>query len=249
MLYRTIAALIVIFWVTMTALLIRSELSPADARLREVPVSHVVKLIFAHEQPSELSIFNDKLRLGQMRVHPAVRALDGARVVDFSGNLHILLPGATRQRVTWDGTLELTRTLDMQSVRFALTFREEDAYRFELVVRPPEKVFRYSWNIGGGLPDEREFTLDEAGMRAALAELEVDPTLLGTMRTTRNSAPPEFTARISSLKLHGEKVDTYLVAIRMNGQTLIEMHISQLGQVLTAKSLIGYTLAPDDFMP
>jgi hypothetical protein len=49
--------------------------------------------------------------------------------------------------------------------------------------------------------------------------------------------------------IHGERIQTYLVSIGQNGQTLLEADISQLGQILRAKTLIGYTLMPDDLVP
>src|SRR5262245_7266621 len=57
MIYRTAAALIVVFWLVMTTLLIRNEVNPEDSRLREVPVTHVLKLLYLHEQPSHLRIY------------------------------------------------------------------------------------------------------------------------------------------------------------------------------------------------
>ena len=47
-----------------------------------------------------------------------------------------------------------------------------------------------------------------------------------------------------------EAVNTALAdTIEQSGQTLLEFDVSQLGQILRAKTLIGYSLAPDDVVP
>ena len=78
MLYRTCAALIVVFWLVMAGLLVRQHVGAGDAALREVPVAHVVKLLLSPEQPSVLNSFSDQQRLG---------------------HLLTALPGAARQRI------------------------------------------------------------------------------------------------------------------------------------------------------
>ena len=44
-------------------------------------------------------------------------------------------------------------------------------------------------------------------------------------------------------------MQTYLVTVQQNGQVLLEFHVDQLGKILHAKTLIGYTLTPDDVIP
>jgi hypothetical protein len=57
MIYRTVAALIVCFWILMTTLLIQNEVNPEDSRVREVPLTNVLKLLYLHEQASDLKIY------------------------------------------------------------------------------------------------------------------------------------------------------------------------------------------------
>jgi hypothetical protein len=45
--------------------------------------------------------------------------------------------------------------------------------------------------------------------------------------------------------LKGEKVETLLVTLQVNEQTLMEAQVSQLGQVLQAKTLTGWTVELD----
>jgi glycine cleavage system regulatory protein len=69
--------------------------------------------------------------------------------------------------------------------------------------------------------------------------------------STAASAPaPELSAYSSSTSLNGETVSTYLVTMKLSGQTLFEAHVSQLGQVLRAQMpLFGYKLAPHNITP
>ena len=56
-------------------------------------------------------------------------------------------------------------------------------------------------------------------------------------------------ARQSSLEVPGGTMDTYLVTVENNGQTLLECHVDELGRVVKATTLLGYTLVADDKTP
>ena len=249
MLYRALAILVTGFWLTMIGLLIRKEAGPGDSSLREVPVGHVVKLLLMHEQPSDLNISNGKLRVGNLRIHPQMHKGELSRVIDFVGNLQVMVPGMERQRVQWDGEIELEKTLAIRRFRMALTFRDPTqhsppSFRTEITIVPAEN--QLTWTQQGG--QTLTYTLDDAGLQRALRE--IDPALPEMFQSqTRSMTPPVIKALQSSMLIHGERIDTYLVTIEQSGQTLLEFDVSQLGQILRAKSLIGYSLAPDDIVP
>ena len=256
MLYRALAIFITVFWLTMIGLLIRKEAWPGDLALREVPVGHVVKLLLMHEQPSELKIYNGKMCLGSLRVHPHMHKGERTRVIEFSGDLHVLLPGPDRVRVQWDGELELEKTLATR--RFDLGFSLRDPTqrhtaatpRFQITVSPAENLLTWAVRNGDQLPAQlRTYTLDDAGLQRALRELD-DPLLVPFFQSqTRSLTPPTVRAMQSTMLIHGERIDTYLVTIEQSGQTLLEFDVSQLGQILRAQTLIGYSLAPNDLAP
>jgi hypothetical protein len=75
----------------------------------------------------------------------------------------------------------------------------------------------------------------------------LDPTLLTTRSAPQIS--PTVRGRMSSLLFHGERVDTFLLTVEQSGQPLVEIHISQLGNVLQAKTILGYNFAPDEVIP
>ena len=254
MLCRALAVLITGFWLTMIGLLIRKEAGPGDSALRAVPVGHVIKLLLMHEQPSDLNIYNGKLPLGHLRIHPQMPTGGRARLIAFVGDLHVMLPGMERQRVTWDGELELEKNLATRRFTMGLTWREPTmrnapASRIQITVVPAEN--RLTWTLLSSDPrgdEPHTSTLDDAGLQRALRE--IDPSLQTLFQSqTRSITPPVIRALQSSMLIHGERIDTYLVTIAQSGQTLLEFDVSQLGQILRAKSLIGYSLAPDDLVP
>ena len=83
--------------------------------------------------------------------------------------------------------------------------------------------------------------------RDLLGQIGLDPALLTTVGAPQTA--PTIHARQPSLVLHGDRVDTYQLILEQSGQTLLEIQVSQLGEVLEAKTLLGYDFAPDDITP
>ncbi|MHA3770190.1 hypothetical protein ACXR0O_01475 [Verrucomicrobiota bacterium sgz303538] len=247
---RLFALLITGFWITMWTLLLRTELEPQRAALREVPIEHVLKLFFQHQQPSDLFLHGEGGRLGHVRLHPQIRKEDGMRVIDFSGNAQLRIPGAPRHRVAWEGEAELTPSLELARFQLSTAFREattqqapETTVRFSF--ESMTKSGSYELRSDQQIVDAQTFTLDEPGIRKLLDRIGVDPALLQTVNLQVKGTPPHLTAHQSSLRLKGDKIDTLLVTAELNGQTLFEFHVSQLGQVIQAKTITGWTLETD----
>ena len=248
MLYRFLAASIVVFWLTMTALLLRKELGPGDTSLREVPVAHVVKMMLAHEQSSDLQIYNEKLNVGRLQIHPHIGKEDGQRRVDLSGALQLTLPGMSRQRVAWTGGVDLDKHLDPQRFNVAVTFRDPATYTVDLRVEPVEHRITVESRAGQQLIKRSQYSLDEKGASDWMRDQGMDPTLLRSLHNPR-STPLVMKALQSSLEVRGEKVETYLISAEQGGQTLFEAHVSQLGQILRVRTFAGYSAAPEDLLP
>ena len=91
MLARFLSAAIILFWITMTVLLVRSELWPGQSTLRSVPIEHVAKLFWQHQQASDLSILRDNNRVGHLHLrhlNPLPRDL-GEVLARYD---HVLIP-------------------------------------------------------------------------------------------------------------------------------------------------------------
>lgn len=248
MLYRFISATIVIFWVTMTVMLVRREYGIGGSSLREVPVAHVAKMMLSHSQASDLQIYNEKLPVGRMQVHPRIRREDGQRRIDLTGTLQVALPGAARQRITWNGELDLDEALAARRLRLGISLRDPASYSVDLVFEPAERRLTVESRASGRLVRQTQYSLDEKGASDWLRDQGLDPALLMSLHNPR-SAPLVVRALQSSLEIRGEKVETYLISAEQGEQTLFEAHVSALGQILRVRTFVGYSAAPDDLLP
>ena len=246
MLYRILSAGIVIFWITMTGLLVRKEWVPEDSSLRKVPLSHVLRLVFQHAQTSDLQLYHQKELIGRARVHPQVGP-ESRRLVEFSGHLQLNLPGMPRQRLNFSGASEFNAALELQQQTLNLSFREPAGHRIRLSLNPQTQRLSYDSLIDQTVTGRGEYPLTMDSARSWL-----DLQGLG-FALPQAAAPGKSAMNIqamqSSLQIRGEKIDTYLVSFQQSEQTLLEVHFSQLGQILRARSFLGYSAAPDELAP
>jgi hypothetical protein len=248
MLYRTVAIFIVLFWLTMTGLLVHRQLRPADSALREVPPGHVVKLMFMHPAPSDLNIYSDKLPLGRLHIEPENANERQDHNLKFGGELQLLIPGAKRERVLWSGELQMDKLLNIKKFSISVHSHVPAELVSYITVIPNENVAHYELQAGNGIIERQDYTLDERGARSALQQIGVDASML-PIETKNVASAVQIKARQSSLDVPGGTMDTYLVTVESNGQTLLECHVDQLGRVVKATTLLGYTLSADDRTP
>jgi hypothetical protein len=253
MIYRAVAVFIVLFWLIMTGLLIHQELRPGDSALREIPVSHVVKLIFMHrqdlQQHTPLIISSDKQRLGQVKLIPTIDPQTQDRNVELSGDLQFSVPGTRRERIGFRGLLNMDKLLNIKRFQLSVTTHIPTEMETFVEILPRDNLARYEVRAQGIIVDRQDFTLDEHGARAALDHAGIDPALLPISWKPQTAGEFSAKARLSSLPVTGGQMDTYLVTIESNGQTLLECHVDQLGRIVQATTLLGYTLSPEDITP
>lgn len=245
---RAFSVLIVLFWVAMMGLLVRSEVWPDRSALRAVPVEYVAKLLWQHEQVSDLTVWNDGSRIGHLTLHPRMRKDDKTRLLEFSGNMLLRLPGTRRQRLSWDGHAEFDAASELAILEFGIAVREPSPMRADVTVMPAQKRARFRLTNGGREVESDEYSLDESGLKKLLGQLDLDPALYDTFRFS-GGPTAVVSAQMSTMTIHHERIETYLVEVRQGGQTLLEAQVSQLGQLLRVRSVIGYTMAPDDLLP
>jgi hypothetical protein len=245
MTYRAASIFIVVFWLTMTGLLLRNEWWPGDSALREVPVEHVVKLLLLHGENSDLNIFSEKLRLGLLHLRPSLGKGEDSRVIEFSGNLRVFIPGMERENVSWVGDWKMNKALATRSFHVAFTLKKPSLLTVDIRLFPAVNRGHYTLITAGGLQEQRDFSLDAAGIRSIAQEFGIDPAVLDAAQSP-NAEKPVIKAHQASLEIHGGKIDTFLVTVEQSGQTLLEFHVDQLGRILQARTLVGYFLTPDD---
>ena len=102
-----------------------------------------------------------------------------------------------------------------------------------------------------GAVEWQDYTLDERGARTALEQVELDVSCYIAISTKQQTAASfDIKARQSTLDVPGGRMDTYLVTVlESNNQTLLECHVDQLGRIVQATTLLGYTLSPDATTP
>ncbi|MGB8168492.1 MAG: hypothetical protein WCF18_13425 [Chthoniobacteraceae bacterium] len=248
MLYRFLAATIIVFWLTMAVMLVRREIGIGNTSLREVPVAHVAKMMLGHEQASDLQIYNEKVAVGRVQIHPRIRKEDGQRRFDLSGTLQIAMPGMARQRLSWTGELDLGKQLEMERLKVAVILRDPPSYTVDLLLEPAEHRLTVETRTSHQLMKRSQYSLDEKGANDWLRDQGIDPSLLMSLHNP-HSAPLVIRALQSSLEIRGEKVETYLISAEQGEQTLFEAHVSELGQILRVRTFVGYSAAPDDLIP
>lgn len=246
MLYRALLLIITGVFITMWTLLIRSEVQPGGNSLRTLPVQHVLHELFLNEKASPLLIRDGTQTIGNLRISGRPEAPDGTRALEFFGSVQLSLPSANMQRSTWSGELVVTRDWEIQSVTLTTTTKEiaksaAPATQLDFTLSPLQKTASYVLKSDGELLDQQTFTMDEAGMNALLDHLGVDEMWRKELRPGR-APKPEISARQAWLTIDHTKLETYLLTVVLNGQTLIEAHVSQLGEVLQARTIFGWTL-------
>jgi hypothetical protein len=248
MAYRTLCILVIAFWLIMGGLLLKTEFHPDKSRLREVRIQHVLKLLFLHEQRSDLNIYSERTRFGRLRIYPHVEKATGRRLLEFDGDLQLRLPTLPKQRFSWSGVAAMDASLTTQLFELKFNMEEPISYsaeaRIEPIIRRMSVLLRSKESV-----TSETFEFDEAGAwQELMRHFDVDPAVVRAFSHDARTQP-RIIAEQSSLRIHGERIETYLVTIEENDQTLLEFHVNELGQILHAKTLIGYTLVPDDFGP
>jgi hypothetical protein len=249
MLHRLVAMLIIGFWLAMTGLLIVRELYPEATQLNSVPVSYVGRLMFQHQQPSSLKVYDGSDEAGYINIEPKLHPTSGARILDVNGNLAVRPLGGNEQRISWHGRIDLDTAYSLQRIRVNLSTQDGGQLAVDVDAAAGTAAFNTGSNAHGR--GSATITLDEKGLAKLLSLAGLDSGILRQLHGKPAEMPPaEYGAQQSSTRLSGETLSTYLFSMKVGGQTIFEAHISQLGQVLRAHvPLLGYRLLPDNVAP
>jgi len=262
MFYRTIAVFIVLFWLTMTGLLIHQQMRPANSAFREIPVAHVVKLFFRtrtepHDQ--RLLIYNNAFRAGRdeppvgkvTQIIPETDERTKYRRLEFAAEFNLTVPGEKRrQHIGVRGKWELDQDLTTRSFRLTIFTHVPADLTTQIEILPLEKLAHYKVESPAGVAEDRSFPLNEKGARSALEEFGFDPEILPALSVRR--VEPEFktTARLAKFPVREGEIDTYLVTVESNGQTLLEGHVDQLGRIVQINCpILAYSIVTEDPSP
>ena len=258
MIYRILSVAIISFWLVMTSLLIHLENHPDQSDLLDVPTAHVLKIMFAHQQISDLTITQaDGHALGNFMIHPKVNPATGAHSLLFSGGFSFTPPGSQKkQRLTWDGELFLDHAYNNTGLDVAASLQDAP-YHIRLHFDPEKKQVTYELIMNGRTFKRATVPLTQEGVAGVVREeLGIDPMLMQSMPMSLNGisggvgmGAPVISSKQTELKIHKENVVAYLITIKTGETTAAEIYVSQLGQVLTAKTFLGYNLTTEDITP
>jgi hypothetical protein len=250
MLHRIFAMLIVGFWIAMTGLLVVREMYPEATRLNTVPVNYVGSLVFQHNQSSDLQVYDGPKEVGYIHMQPRLEADKKKRIIELHGNLTISPLGIPRQRLSWIGSVSLDQTNEVQRIWLDIS-TQDPPNRLFLTIDSQKNTATYEVRSGNQVVDHNTITLDREGFSKLLERVGIDTSLLQQFQSTSDSTPPpELSAQQSSTRLNGETIPTFLLSMKVSGQTLFEAHVSQLGQVVRAQApLFGYKMVPYNVRP
>ncbi len=246
MLYRSFLAGIVIFWAVMTFLLIRSEFDPEKSGLLNVPLAHVVKMLFIGGQVSELAVTTNHQQVGNLLLRPKATSTPGAHSLQFSGNAALTLPFLPRQRVAWEGSLDTDPAFHLTRVKGIISFRES-ANRLFLDIFPQKQIVQYKIKQGDRWLSDSSFAMNRSGVSALLKSLDLDERSFTGV--SGGAHPPEVTASRGTVRVRDERIESYVVSFRQGDLSIADIYVSQLGQVLFVRTTFGCTMAGEDISP
>jgi hypothetical protein len=147
----------------------------------------------------------------------------------------------------------MSRDYETRQSEWGLTLHDPGFMRLEVQTKADVPTAHVTVRTKDRVLQETDVAMNESGIANLAQQFGAGAEALTLMQQARTQAEsqgkPTIRARQSSIRYRGERTETYLVSIEQNGQTLIHCHFSQLGQVLQAKTVLGYTLQPDDLLP
>lgn len=223
----------------MTGLLVQLEWNPARSEALTVPPAYVFGLMFLHGEESALHVFDRGLRAGHMTLQPMIAPVEKMRLLDFSGSISVQMPMGGRQRFLFDGHATMDPGLGLRALSLDLSMREPPL-RAHLTLDRGQRI-RYELNRGG---EVIRGELNGLAPSDLPPDTGIDPAALRSLQ--QNMASVTLSARRVEFKVRTEKTDAFLVTVHYGTTALAEIYVSELGQILLAKTTGGYTFTAED---
>jgi hypothetical protein len=240
MLYRALILGIICFWAVMMVQLVRLETHPDSTDILDVPVPYVVGVMFRYGQLSLLNIRDGSKSIGSMEVRPSTTGSDG-RALNLSGSLD--LPG--QEPFNFDGLLKMDSSSRLRAFRMDVAVRKQN-YHVLLTGDMATKTLHYETLVGGQITSSQSLPMEPTALEHALAQnLGLDPRMIPL--GAAGIAPPDITARETQITLRSGELQVYEITVAEAGAPLLDLYMTQLGQVVLAKTSFGYTLSAEDW--
>lgn len=251
MFYRTIVGSIILFWLWMTVMLTRVTWFPNSSEPITVPTRYLWKLVFLHEESSDLVVYNGRQRLGNLSIQPHQRITAGdgenrtTRQLTAVGGFSLDLPWAGRQNVIMHGSMDLGDHDEVRKLRLSAVFHDPKpttpGVTLEIDGSPETGQWHYFTQRGNETQEERTGTLAELLDRPELRAYGFDAaTVLRAQREQMNHLT--IVARHGKLRVNHEEIDTYVLTVKDANGLESSVHLNQLGQILAVKTFTGIQL-------
>jgi hypothetical protein len=243
MLYRTATVAIVAFWLIMMGLLVRLETHPEATDILDVPVSYVMRLIFRHGQTSFLTVQDQSKEVGTVFLRPSITGTNG-RTLNFSGAFTAQAPGAqpTTNSVHVTGAIDMDAALRVRDFHADLSLSQPACHlllKGDMVLN----TLAYQVKAGNQVVAAQTVPITAAGFDSLMAQnlgrvpIHIDPSAIST---------PAIAAREAEIQLHGEQLEVYQVTVSEGASPIMDIYVTQLGQIVSARTSFGYTLEAED---
>lgn len=244
MLYRLAAFGIVAFWLVMMGLFVRLETHPETTGILQVPVSYVARLIFKHSQESRLAVCEQDKPVGSISLRPSITPA-GQRTLDFSGSVSIELPLTPRQRYGFNGRIDLDAALRVVDFHGDLTLQDSHC-RVDANADTSLKTLHYDILEGHDhVVASQTLPLDPGILGPQLLQLAgIEPNVLPI--PTGGIPPPTVSARETQITMHSEQLQVYEVLVNEGVSQLIDVYVTQVGEIVMVRTNFGYTLSTEE---
>ena len=257
MYYRALVLGIVLFWLWTTAALVRTQWAPGISLPTEVPTAYLWKLLFLHEESSDLVLYNGQQRLGSFHVQPRQTAGVGSsntpsRRITAIGGFTVDLPGAARQNFVVHGLVEFGDGDKVQRLELSIVVHEPKqsvpAWTLVLDGQPTTGRWHYSVRQRDLLVREQTGTMAELLDLPELRSVGIDPVGIAKLQQEQ-LAHVTVTAHRDKLRINEDDVDTYAVVLKDANGLEATIYLSQLGQILAVKTFTSFELLDATLTP
>ena len=247
MLYRFAMIGIVAFWMVMMGMLVRLETHPERTDILDVPVSYVARIMFKHGQQSVLAVREEEKPIGSVEFRPLITG-SGGRSFDFSGTLSVQWPPGwpPRQRFNFQGAVDMDSALRMLGFHLEVTSQQQHCH-VSLKGDVARKTLAFEVRQGDRLTMSQILPMDAASVGSALLQqMGLDAATLPDI-AAGGVSPPTLAARETQITMHGEQLEVYQVTVLEGTAAVADIYVTQLGQIVLAKTSFGYRLSAEDY--
>ncbi|MEM7013197.1 MAG: hypothetical protein AAF585_17130 [Verrucomicrobiota bacterium] len=264
---RVFQILIVLFWLTTTALLVKHAYFPEESRFPRVERQYVANLFFKEPRQSDLSIVKDGISWGRLTITPRpsitkppleLQNPTELREVFFSGYLHDHTKDELLGKMSWNGSLYVDKQFGAKAMRIQLRAPNVGASGYAIITLDPPDV-RYQLKQGREVffdsadPDGNSETANALKALAQTQGQEIGEfPMLGNPEQLvgmLESFEPKVDCRHGRFTLVDERYDGYLVTLNFMEEWKLRFYISELGELLKVDGIPNIEILGDAFVP